>query len=54
MTIEHERGGVIYRRTSIDLPSDIKAGVDEFGINVTATAVTALRKAIEEKKGEGS
>lgn len=51
MVTQHERGGVAYRRTSVDIPADVKADVDKYGINVTQTSVEALKKAVEQKKG---
>jgi hypothetical protein len=50
MTIQHERAGVVYQRTSVDIPADVKADVDKYGINVTQTSVEALKKAVELKK----
>lgn len=52
MAIQHERAGVVYQRTSVDIPADVKADVDKYGINVTQTSVEALKKAVEQKKAE--
>ena len=50
MATQHERAGVTYRRTCVDIPVDVKADVDKYGINVTQTSVEALKKAVEQKK----
>jgi len=52
MTTEHQRGGTTYRRTSIDVPSEVKADIDKYGINVTQTSVAALEREIEKRKNE--
>ncbi len=50
MSSKHARGDVIYHRCGVDVPAVVKADVDKYGINVTQTAVAALRKAVEERK----
>jgi hypothetical protein len=50
MTSKHARKDVIYRRCCIDVPDTVKAGIDKYKINVTATCVAALREEIEHRK----
>ncbi len=50
MTSKHARGDVIYHRCCIDVPAMVKADVEKYQINVTATCVAALREEIEHRK----
>jgi hypothetical protein len=50
MATKHMRNNVVYQRTSLDIPVDIKADVDKYEINIARTCVIALKKAIEERK----
>ncbi len=53
MTSKHARGDVIYHRCCIDVPAMVKADVEKYQINVTATCVAALRDEIEHRKKSG-
>jgi post-segregation antitoxin (ccd killing protein) len=53
MASKYMRKDVIYQRSSIDIPVDVKADVEKYGINVAATALEAIKKAIAEKKRGG-